>query len=54
MPFLTFLNFLSVVEMKVSVYEQQNLCTDVTGDRAQSPLTQSTVSYQRVSGHLVN
>ena len=54
MAFLTFLNFLSLAEEKVTICEEQNKFTDVTGDRAQSPLTQSTVSYRRMSGHSVN
>jgi hypothetical protein len=54
MAFLAFLNVLSVIEFKVTICEQQSMYTDVTGDRPQSPLTQSTVSYQRVSGHSVN
>jgi len=43
-----------VAEEKVTICEEQNKFTDVTGDRAQSPLTQTTVSYQRMSGHSVN
>lgn len=54
MAFLTLLNFLSVVEKKVTIWEEQSKFTDVTGDRAQSPLTQSTVSYQRISGSSFN
>jgi hypothetical protein len=54
MAFVTFLNFLSVAEEKVTICEEQNKFTDVTGDRAQSPLTQSTVSYRRISGHSIN